>query len=744
MHEDLPSWEPNWKRRYNSPPDDLIAEFYLPAFARSIVYDRAVGFFSSRLLAEIAPSIDQFVVNGGTMRLITSPANLSDDDLKAMGKGEALREHLKKDLSGAIEAAIPGAVLSDRLRLLTWMVATGKLEARIALREHSDCYSLFHEKIGVFADAAGNWMTFSGSPNETMGGAVRHAESFPLHRSWASEDQHAYASEERERFDQIWDERVNGIATWTINSWIVDPMRNQFGIREPHQARVQKPSERTSVPPIEKADPPVTLPVDAASLMPAFPDGLVLREFQRDAVNDWLRAGGRGTFAMATGTGKTITALAAATQASAYAAQRNKPLLILVVVPLVDLVDQWGVEAKRFGFRPVKCHGAIKKSERDKLKSAFSAARFSAGQRTEMIITTAGSLTPHSGDQDEDSHFLQRQLNRHRGLLMVIGDEMHSLGTPGRLAALPEGPTFTLGLSATPKRHGDEEGTAKLIEYFGEPVISISIKEAIYKYEALVPYDYILSRVDLTDDEAKQYRVISQRIAAAYAAGDEDAAERHIRARTRLTQHASNKLVRLRQLLAAGLSSETHQLVYVAEGKDPGTETAQLDEVERIMRDEFGMRVERYYGETDGDRREILQERLASGDVQALIAMKCLDEGVDIPSARIGIIMASTQNPRQFVQRRGRLLRRDPDNPKASAVIHDLLVMPPLPGAGISESEKRLIAIELARAAELADAARNQEVRFQIIEWAYEYDLDPETCPWMALGYGEEMQEWAR
>jgi superfamily II DNA or RNA helicase len=741
MAQDLTSWDPQWKRRYNSPPDDLIHDFYVPAFARSIVYDRAVGFFSSHLLAEIAPSIDEFVINGGTMRLITSPANLSDDDLQAMGKGEELRVRLERDLVGAITASIPGAVLADRLQLLTWMVATGRLEVRIALREHPDCFSLFHEKIGVFGDSNKNWMTFTGSPNETIGGAVRHSESFPLHRSWANEDQQAFAEEERDRFNTVWDETVEGIVTWTVNDWIQEPMRAQFGVREPNREIVVfKPTGRTLAPSIEGANPPVTLPSDEVSLLPRLPQGLLLRDYQREAINDWLKAGGHGTFAMATATGKTITALAAANQASVYGAQLDRPLLVLVIVPTKDLVSQWSREATLFGFRPAINHGDITKTQRDALKSALSAARSSHGRRTEMVITTADSLTPRSSSETE--HFLQRQLERHNGLLMVIGDEMHSLGTTQRLAALPKDPTFTLGLSATPKRHGDEEGTEALLQYFGDPVVSISIKDAIYKYEALVPYDYFLLAVELTDDETSKYRVISQRIASAFASGDEEAAKRHIRARTRLTQHATNKLVRLRELMGGGLCEEPQQLVYVAEGKDPGTELRQLDEVEDILRNEFGMRVERYYGETEGDRRVVLQERLASGDIQALLAMKCLDEGIDIPSARIGVVLASTQNPRQFVQRRGRLLRRDPDNPKSHAVIHDFIVLPPRPDGEMSDSEKRLIGVELSRALELADAARNREVRFQILQWAYEYDLDPEEFPWMKLSEQQDMEEW--
>jgi superfamily II DNA or RNA helicase len=482
---------------------------------------------------------------------------------------------------------------------------------------------------------------------------------------------------------------------------------------------------------------------DDATFVPSLPDDLDLRGYQKQAVNDWLRAGGKGTFAMATGTGKTLTALAAATQASIHIAKSGRPLLILVIVPSIDLVGQWRNDAERFSFRPAVCHGGLRRGQEEHLKSVFSAARSSHGRRTEMVITTADSLAPRFAPNGlEPGHHLQRQIARHKGHLLVIGDEMHSLGTLNRLAALPKNATMTLGLSATPKRHGDEIGTETLLEYFGKPVLSISIKQAIYKYNALVPYDYLPSPIELTDEESRQYRVISQKIARAFGAADEQAIEAHIRARTRLIQHAANKGVRSRQLMAEGLKDQTHQIIYVAEGKDPESDFSQLDETERMLRMDFGMRVERYYGETDSRRREILQERLASGDIQALLAMRCLDEGVDIPSARIGVITASTQNPRQFVQRRGRLLRRDPDNPKSHAVIHDLLVMPPRPGGEPIESEKRLIGAELSRAAELADAARNSEALSSVIAWAYEYGLRPAEHTWMNLTPEGDMEEW--
>jgi superfamily II DNA or RNA helicase len=444
---------------------------------------------------------------------------------------------------------------------------------------------------------------------------------------------------------------------------------------------------------------------------------------------------------MATGTGKTITALAAATQASLHAANNNRPLLILVVVPLIDLVHQWKKAAEWFGFRPVVCHGNLKNQERDALKNAFSVVRSSHAVRAEMVITTAGSLTPTS-NSSLNNHFLQRQLGRHSGSLMIIGDEMHSLGTQSRLAALPSRPTFTLGLSATPKRHGDEQGTEALLEYFGDPVITISIKEAIYKYRTLVEYDYYPSRINLTPEEAEEYKKLSARIAAAFAKSDQDAIDSLIRLRIRLKQHAINKQVRLRELMADGLKDQTHQIVYVAEGRHRDSDLKQLDEIEEILRSEFSMNVARYYGETSSEQRESLQQRLANGNVQALLAMKCLDEGVDIPSVRIGIITASTQNPRQFVQRRGRLLRHDPENPKSHATIHDFIVLPPAVEGANTESEKTLVGAELSRSAELADAARNREVLFDIIEWAYNFGLEPANYPWMKLGRDEEMEDW--
>jgi superfamily II DNA or RNA helicase len=737
--EHLSSWE--WNRRYNSPPDDLVKSFYVPAFARSCLYDRAVGFFSSALLTMLTPSINDFVFRGGRMRLITSPANLSDEDLEDMGKGESLRQHLEADLVAAATQPSGAPAFNDQLPLLTWMIGNSRLEVKIALRELPDSFSLFHEKIGVFEDKTGNFMTFSGSPNETRAAALRHSESFPLHRSWLNEDQLAYAAEERERFTSLWDGGIEGITLWSANEWIGNPMREQFGEQEPVEPEVF--AKVAGIPRSVEGKVEV-LPRNTLTLLPSLPKEPSLHDYQKEAVNAWLTSEppGRGIFAMATGTGKTFTAIAAATQLAQRVEEVNRPLLVVVSVPLVDLVNQWRDAAAKFGWHPAVWYGKSSTADRRYARQALRNARSRKGRIAEMLITTADSLSPRTSDALKGrDHELQRLLGRHGGSMLFIGDELHSLGTPARLAALPQNATYRLGLSATPKRHGDEEGTEALVQYFGEPVISIDLKEAIYVHKSLVEYDYHPKIVELSPAELKDYKKYSVKIARAYAAGNKEAVDTFIRKRNRVTQHASGKLHALRVLMENGLASQRNQIIYVAEGLRPDSDTRQIKQVLNLLTEDFGMNVAPYTGETSTKDRELLQSQLSSGEIHGLVAMKCLDEGVDIPAARIGIIMASTQNPRQFVQRRGRLLRHDPEKPGKHAEIYDMIVLPPH-AEDSSGTTTRLVGAEIGRAVELADAARNREVRLDLIDTAFEFGLDPEQFTWMKLNPEDEMEAW--
>ncbi|MBB3084694.1 helicase-related protein [Geodermatophilus sabuli] len=698
-----------------------MRDFYVPALELADTYDRAVGFFSSHALALVSTGLDSFVARGGRMRVLASPKNLSEEDLEAIVRGEAARQLLKDSLAdGLAQPETPSEL--NNLQLLSWMVSQGLLDVRIALRVMSDGrVTLYHKKVGVFTSFGDplEWMTFTGSPNETAGGLTLNAEAFPLHRSWI-DGQREFAVSERSLFDSAWNKKRPEIWTWTATSWLGDALRERFGERPP----------RT---PVVYIDVPAKRPSAEDERWPSMPEDFRPRPYQRAAVDAWIQGGGRGTFAMATGTGKTETALAASVEAVAASVSAKRPLVILVTVPLSDLVDQWLSRARRFGFRPIRWDGQSSPAERQTALDAFRRADAGrTGPYVAMVVATADSLTGA----------LREVVREFRGGLMIIGDEMHSLGTPNRLDALPPLPTFTLGLSATPKRHHDDEGTERLLAYFGDPVLSINIKQAIYEYRALCPYRYHIDFVELSADEAAEYKRLSRLIAAALGVGRD--ADAHIRARSNVVSHAEAKVQALAAIMSSppDFRSAQHLLVYVGEGAARGAHESSLRRVADLLGNRFQMRVSSYTSETPSDERRRLQERLASGELQALIAMRCLDEGVDIPEARVGIMMASTQNPRQFVQRRGRILRRSPG--KTIADVHDMLVLPPI-NHDMLDSDRTLLASELARAYELADAAENRNSAMQAVrERALAGGLIDEDFPWMSDLTDDAWEEWTR
>jgi superfamily II DNA or RNA helicase len=676
----------DWRIGYSSDEVDLLSEFYMPAMTCAKSYDRAVGYFSSRSLALVAKGIRELYLRNGRMRLIASPV-LSPEDIEAIRLGHApAAERLEMRLLEFLDPERLNVEEAARLQLLTGMLSDGLLELKLAVRQLGDGeMSLYHEKVGIFTDAKGDFITFIGSPNESWNGWVGNAESFALHTSWGPASD--YARHERLLFLRTWEGQRPGVPVRDFPAAVRDALFKRFPAAEPEKSGgARRRSSHVKTPAI-----PETL---------LRSDGL--REYQRVAVNRWLEANGRGVFAMATGTGKTVTALVAAVRLSQALTRSRRSLLVLVTVPSQDLVRQWEEAAFRFGFQPVCCHGETGDRWPAEFDTALQRLRY-AGPAIEMVITTADTMITGR---------FRQPLERYPGDVLLVADEMHSLGTPRRLSALPSA-QFRLGLSATPRRHGDEEGTEGLLSYFGRVVQRIDIRDAI-ALKALVPYTYTPVIVALADDEMAAYRTLSARIAAAIGAGgaSEDAFDgvKHLLLeRSRLIGHASAKLAALGEVMAP-IASSNFNLVYVAEGTHPVRGTSQIDDAVALLGGRMGMRLNRYTSETPAQDRATYQAMLRDGRLQALVAMRCLDEGIDIPEARRGVVMASTQNPRQFVQRRGRILRLDHGSGKTHAELIDLLVIPEDPPSKSDPAfrlERRLVGRELTRALELSSASRN-------------------------------------
>lgn len=439
------------------------------------------------------------------------------------------------------------------------------------------------------------------------------------------------------------------------------------------------------------------------------PDWVAPREYQQDAIKAWLGESANGILQMATGTGKTVTSLLAAAE---LASRLDNQLAVVIAVPYQHLVDQWADDVRDFGASPILAYESRQKWQSELEEQILE---FNRGFRNGLVV-----ITTHDTLASESFQAAVDRVRRDETLL--IADEVHHLGAGHLQTGLPKQIPLRLGLSATPERFYDDEGTASLLEYFGEIVFEYGLQEAI-RTGHLCEYYYIPHVVELTDEEAEQYLSLSRKIARLIQqhGGDLDNADLQendslkfaLFKRARLVGTAERKLDRLSTLIEAE-DSVKHTLVYCGDGTVEGTvadRTRRHVDAALTRLRTLGINVERFTAdESRGKRQELLAD-FDEEAIDALVAIRCLDEGVDVPATRTAYMLASSSNPRQFVQRRGRILRTHPG--KQHAVIHDFVVSPPdaVASGDIAEEtfrvERSLVESELERVSLFAEAARN-------------------------------------
>ncbi len=430
---------------------------------------------------------------------------------------------------------------------------------------------------------------------------------------------------------------------------------------------------------------------------PRIPPTLKLRNYQRQAVASWFRNQGRGTLKMATGSGKTIIALAIATELY----QQIGLQVLLVVCPYCHLVTQWQRECKKFNLQPILAFENVYNWQ-DKLSTQLY--NIKSGNQFFLTIITTNSTLIKEGFQSQLKFFPAKTL--------IIGDEVHNLGSTKVEVSLPRNIGLRLALSATPERYYDDEGTEAILAYFGKILQpEFGLAEAI-RQGALVSYFYYPIFVELTPTEALTYAKLTKRIGWALSKNeklDNNTLTSLLVKRSRLIGAAENKLAILKKLMSQRLHT-SHTLFYCGDGYVENYEAdyhTQIEAVTRILGKELGYRVNTYTADTPLPERERLRQQFERGELQGLVAIRCLDEGVDIPAIKTAVILASTSNPRQFIQRRGRILRPHPG--KDRATLFDMIVMPPDLDRETWEVEKNLLRKELIRFIEFAELAVNAE-----------------------------------
>jgi superfamily II DNA or RNA helicase len=633
---------------------DFIDEFYIPLLSRSVEYKRGVGYFTSNWAKSAARGLAQLAENGGTAKWLTSP-QLSEEDWQAIVEGSQAKrdKRLRKALRCSIDD-LRNDLEQDTREAIAWMIADGLLEIRLAIPENS-LSGDFHDKFGIFYDSDDNRVAFHGSKNDSEQ-ALRNYEAYTIDCDWLSKRDREGVDYHEQRFDELWENKNDNVAVYTIPESIEKELED---LRE------------YDSPPYNPE------PDDSKEI--------TLRDYQSEAVNSWFQNGCRGLFEMATGTGKTFTALAALEE---YLEEEDDQVITVIAVPVTHLATQWAEEMETFGLdSPKMIFGSVNPDWKSDLSKLVS--NINIGLRDQGFVITTHKTLSHS--------YFREKLDSANCKTVLIGDEVHRLGSADQRKGLLASYDARIGLSATPERHYDEEGTTYLLEYFNGIVFKYTLGDAIPEY--LTPYDYHPVIVEMTHEELEEYKELTKQVAAASASDDtpDEIVEHLAMKRSQLVKNAENKYDALRDVLDE-IGEVDHFLAY--------TNPQQIDRMQEVL-NEYGIIQHKFTYQEDDDERQRLLELFDKGDYDALVAMRCLDEGVDVPSTRQAILMSNSGNPMQFVQRRGRLLRQYEGKDKA--VIYDVIVVPSLnPPPGVQESEKNMLRKELDRFEEFADNARNE------------------------------------
>lgn len=437
---------------------------------------------------------------------------------------------------------------------------------------------------------------------------------------------------------------------------------------------------------------------------PQIPDTLTIRDYQKDAMRAWLNAKGRGILEMATGTGKTITSICAIVTLLQQFRVANRACGLVIVLPYKVLLEQWQDTLANFSLYPLPCY-ETKATWLPKLKLQMDL--FARGSyKNPSIITTNSTFY-----SDE----FQSELAKMNGQFIFCVDEMHHLATEQGVSLLPTNALFRLGLSATLMTKWENNNMDNLISYFENGIIySFPLARAIHE-GFLTPYNYFPVFVELTDDEKEEYFILSKKIAKAYLMNKDDEEQEILQAllmkRARIIGSAENKLEVLRTM-GDKIQGTKHNLFYCGDRRE--AEGRYIEKVNRMLSFELDMKMHTFTSEESRNERRDILRRFSSGDIEALTAIRCLDEGVDIPALRRAFILSSGTNPKEFVQRRGRILRRSPG--KEIAEIYDFFVVPTMQLREITRLdteqlniERRILNREFDRFKEFANLAANKQ-----------------------------------
>lgn len=639
------------KKSYiNQGTDNFVDCLLNPALKLAKTYRRSVGFFSSSVFKLIINSLPSFIRNGGTICLIVSPT-LSEDDAAAIQLGYEKKEELvNRRFFESFQNEIRNFDDSS-LNILSELVARDILDIKVASVKND--IGIYHDKLGILVDKDDNKIVFYGSPNSSINAYQNNYEKVRVVRSWIAGEGDSVEDEVAE-FDKLWDNENDYLEVYNFMDSIRKCILNFVEERK---------AEKKNSEPIK------------------------LFDYQKEAIEKWVGNGYKGFYIMATGTGKTWTAI--------YSAKKlieNYPSLIVIAAPYKHLVKQWAEDVRR-AFRDASI--VLISSENPQwfsvAKQYVIAQKYDASKQI-ILITTIKSFY-------SDRFNAVMSLSKQEKLLIV--DEAHRFTQ--RDDKLHVTFRYMLGLSATPLNGKNNASGIELVNFFGGQVYNLPIEDALDKH-FLVPYNYHPIFVEATEEEESRFGQISANMAGCFHDGvlvDTERFVKYVRARLRLLSMAENKISHLDDFIKQ-IPVKDHFIVYCGDGHlfddEKEDEIRYIQYVKNHLYN-LGIKSSQFTATESMDRRMELVDMFNNNEISSLVAIRCLDEGINIPSIKSALILSSNDDYREFVQRRGRILRRY-DN-KKEADIYDVVVLP-------SRNTPKMAIIELRRYYEYARLAQNR------------------------------------
>lgn len=699
------------KNEYRSLIDNVVQDFYIPLLKEAVTYKRAVGFFSSSSLVELTKGIASMAERGGKIQIVASPY-LSDEDVEAIKKGYAEREIIEQAVLRQISDETLDYYSMQRLNLLACLIAQGILDIRIAYTEGKNGIGMYHEKMGLIEDADGNIVAFSGSMNESATAMSINYETIDVFRNWGDDNEKERVLLKQNAFQSIWTDSEPNIKVVEFPS-ISEALINKYKRSAPNFA-VDDEQFDIKIPHSRKIADGETV-LTTAAVGARIPDSITLHDYQQEAIAAWVGDNYHGIFDMATGTGKTYTGLGAISKLSE---DLNDKLAVVIVCPYQHLVEQWVEDIVRFNIKPIIGYSSSpQKDWRNRLSKAVRDQKIRADKSFFCFVCTNATFT---------NEYVQEQISKIHSPVLLVVDEAHNFGAASYARLLDSRFTYRLALSATLERHRDEEGTAILYNFFGRKCIEYPLDRAIDE-EKLTPYKYYPVVVHLNEDELAGYEQLSYEMSKCIIKDKRGKYKLNKHGeilalkRARIVAGASEKLNALREEIKPYIH-DNNILVYCGAtnvldehsdySSSDASDVRQIEAVTNILGNEFRMDVAQFTSKENMETRASIKEQFQRGDrLQAIVAIKCLDEGVNIPGIRTAFILASTTNPKEYIQRRGRVLRKAPNKPYA--VIYDFVTLPrPLDSVASLTTEQAqrdlaLVKNELARIKEFGRLSQN-------------------------------------